>query len=229
MASPDRRPIFHQRWRDLLFLHWPLSAGGLRPRMPAGLELDLFEGHAWLTLIPFVIAESRPTGLPSALASRLLEINLRTYVRGPDGEPGIYFWSLDASSVPAVIAARLLYGLPYFPAAMSMRKEGARVDYASRRRLGERGQLTASWTVGESIGVAVPGTRDHFLVERYSLYVKRWNRVYRARVRHRPYELYRVSLRTLTESLRSAGRLPVSGDLPVSHYSPGVDVEIFLP
>jgi uncharacterized protein len=229
MASLDRTPVFHQRWRDLLFLHWPLSAGGLRPRIPAGLELDLFEGQAWLTLIPFLIAESRPAGFPSALASRLLEVNLRTYVRGPDGEPGIYFWSLDASSVAAVVAARLLYGLPYFPAAMSMQKNGDRVDYASRRRLGGRGQFSASWTVGESIGVAVPGTRDHFLVERYSLYVKRWHRVYRARVRHRSYPLHRVRVHTLAESLRSAGRLPVSGDLPVIHYSPGVDVDIFWP
>ena len=56
----------------------------------------------------------------------------------------------------AVVGARLLYGLPYFPAAMSMRKEGARVDYASRRRLGGPADLTASWTIGESIGVAAP-------------------------------------------------------------------------
>src|SRR5262245_28328991 len=158
MASPDRRPIFHQRWRDLLFLHWPLSAGGLRPRMPAGLELDLFEGHAWLTLIPFVIAESRPTGLPSALASRLLEVNLRTYVRGPDGEPGIYFWSLDASSVAAVAGARLFYGLPYYLASMSMKNHGSRVEYTSRRRLGRPAALDVTWSVGERTGVAAGGT-----------------------------------------------------------------------
>ena len=113
--------------------------------MPAGLDLDLFAGQAWITLIPFLIAESRPVGWPPLLAARLLETNLRTYVRGPDGEPGIYFWSLDASSLVAVLGARLLYGLPYFPATMSMRKEGARVDYASRRR---RGRPASSWSPG---------------------------------------------------------------------------------
>ena len=206
-----------------------MSAGGLRPRIPPALELDLFEGQAWPTLIPFLIAESRPAGFPSALATRLLEINLRTYVRGPDGEPGIYFWSLDASPWRRWSAQDCCMVSRTFPRPCPCEKEGARVDYASRRRLGGPADLTASWTIGESIGVAAPGTRDHFLLERYSLYVKRWNRLDRARVRHEPYPLHQVVVRTMTESLRSAARLPGSGNPPVSHYSPGVDVDIFWP
>jgi len=91
------RAVGFQRWRELLFLHWPMPPGALRALVPAALELDLFEGTAWVTLIPFEIVESRPFGFPGALADRFLEVNLRTYVRGPDGEPGIYFWSLEAS------------------------------------------------------------------------------------------------------------------------------------
>ena len=88
------------------------------------VEVERHEGHAWITLIPFLIAESRPAWLPRMLASAFLETNLRTYVRGPDGEHGIYFFSLEAESLPAVAAARLLYGLPYFFAAMSRRVDG---------------------------------------------------------------------------------------------------------
>ena len=112
-----QRAVGFQRWRNLLFLHWAMPPG-IRPLVPAALELDLFEGAAWVTLIPFEIVESRPRGFPGALADRFLEVNLRTYVRGPGGEPGIYFWSLEASSLLAVVGARLLYGLPYFPARM---------------------------------------------------------------------------------------------------------------
>jgi len=54
--------------------------------------VERHEGHAWITLIPFLIAESRPAWLPRVLASAFLETNLRTYVRGPDGEHGIYFF-----------------------------------------------------------------------------------------------------------------------------------------
>jgi uncharacterized protein len=197
--------------------------------VPAGLDLDLFAGQAWITLIPFLIAESRPAGVPSLLAMRLLETNLRTYVRGPDGEPGIYFWSLDASSLLAVLAARLLYGLPYFPAAMSMRRDGARVDYASRRRLGKPARLEVTWTVGEPIGRAASGTREHFLIERYTLYAARGSRIHRARVRHRPYPLHRARVDTLTESLVSAAGLAAPEEAPLCHYSPGVDVDIFWP
>jgi uncharacterized protein YqjF (DUF2071 family) len=229
MARPEQRPVGRQRWRDLLFLHWPVPPGSLRRLVPAGLELDLYAGQAWITVIPFLIAESRPAGWPSAFASRLLETNLRTYVRGPDGEPGIYFWSLDASSLLAVLGARLFYGLPYFPAAMSMRADGARVDYASRRRLRGSAQLIVAWRVGEPIGFAAPDTRDHFLIERYALYVARWGRVYRARVRHPPYPLHRAHVDALTESLLSAAGLPKPAEPPLCHYSPGVDVDVFWP
>jgi len=163
MTAMQRAAGF-QRWRELLFLHWAMPPGALRPLVPAALELDLFEGAAWVTLIPFEIVESRPRGIPGALAARFLEVNLRTYVRGPDGEPGIYFWSLEASSLLAVVGARLLYGLPYFPARMSMRRAGTRVEYTSRRRFGASAELRLGWTVAEAIGTARPGTLDHFLI-----------------------------------------------------------------
>lgn len=220
-------PVGFQRWRDLLFVHWPLPPASIRPLVPAGLALDLFEGQAWVTLIPFLIAESRPVGLPRALGMRLLETNLRTYVRGPDDQPGVYFWSLEASSLLAVLGARLLYGLPYFPAAMAMRKDGARVDYWSRRRVGGPARLAVTWTIGAAQGTATAGTRDHFLVERYLLYVARGRRLYHARVRHQPYPLHHARVETLDESLLGAAGITAPGAPPLRHYSPGVDVDIF--
>ena len=202
------RTVGFQRWRELLFLHWPMPPGKLRPRVPSALELDLFEGAAWVTLIPFAIVESRPLGFPGVLADRFLEANLRTYVRGPGGEPGIYFWSLEASSLLAVVGARLLYGLPYFPARMSMRRAGPRVEYASRRRLGGSAELRLGWTVAKVFGAARPGTLDHFLIERYALYAARMRGVYRARVRHPPYPLHRASIDHLSETLRAAAGIP---------------------
>src|SRR5262249_56101604 len=103
----------------------------LRPLIPRTLDIDLFEGQAYVTLIPFFIAESRPIGLPRTLAACFLEANLRTYVCGADGGVGIYFFSLEASSLVAVVAARLLYGLPYFLAAMSIRKQRILALYPS--------------------------------------------------------------------------------------------------
>src|SRR5580765_1916758 len=222
-----QRAVGFQRWRELLFLHWPMPPGALRPLVPPALELDLFEGVAWVTLIPFEILESRPRGLPGAFASRFLEVNLRTYVRGPDGEPGIYFWSLEASSLLAVVGARLVYGLPYFPARMSMRRAGAHVEYTSRRWLGGPAELRLGWTVAEAIGAARPGTHDHFLIERYALYAPRMRGLYRARVRHPPYPLHRASIVHLSETLVAAAGIAAPTKPASIHFSPGVDVEIF--
>ena len=149
-----------QQWRNLLFIHWPVPATALRRLVPRQLDLDLYDGQAYVSLIPFLVAESRPRGIPRALAARFLETNLRTYVRSADGEPGIYFFSLDASSLLAVGVARLLYGLPYFPAVMFTRDEGPRTEYASRRRGARDAQLEVDWVLGNPVGTARPGTRD---------------------------------------------------------------------
>ena len=221
------RPVGYQRWRNLLFIHWPVPAAALRPLVPRQLHLDLYEGRAYVSLIPFFVAESRPRGLPGTLAARFLETNLRTYVRSADGEAGIYFFSLDASSRLAVGLARLLYGLPYFPAVMSMRTEGLRTEYASRRQGAHDARLEVEWMLGSPLGSARAGTEDHFLIERYSLYVRRGGAIYRARVRHGAYPLQEVTIEYLSETLLGAAGLPAPSDPPLYHYSPGVDVDIF--
>jgi uncharacterized protein YqjF (DUF2071 family) len=224
--SGARKPAGYQRWRDLLFMHWPAPPEAIRPHVPGGLEIDSFGGEAYVSVIPFVIAESRPAGAPEALASRFLETNVRTYVRTPDGEPGIYFFSLEASSLLAVVAARLLFGLPYFPAAMSMRREDSDVEYTSRRHGTRDTGVEVAWSIGDTMNPAVPGTRDHFLIERYSLYVARRGRLYRGHVRHAPYPLRRPAVRRLRQTLVGAAGLPEPTQPPFCHYSPGVDVEV---
>jgi uncharacterized protein YqjF (DUF2071 family) len=220
------RAVVRQRWRDLLFIHWPAPAERLRPLVPAELALDCLDGSAWITLIPFLIADSHPARLPAALSIAFLETNLRTYVRGPDGEPGIYFFSLEAASRFAVAAARLCYGLPYFHAVMSRRVDGPRVAYTSRRRGARDAALEVTWTVGAPREPARPGSRDHFLIERYCLYVRRRSGLHRARVRHSPYPLRGATVERLEESLLSAAGLPAPSEPMLCHHSPGVDVEI---
>ena len=218
--------MIRQRWRDLLFAHWPTAVERVRPLVPAGLAIDRHDGHAWVTLLPFLIAESRPAWMPPALASAFLETNLRTYVRGPDGEPGIYFFSLEAASLVAVAGARVGFGLPYFPAAMHRQVSGDRIVYASRRRLGPPADLRVTWTVGEPTDTATPGSREHFLIERYTLYVERRRRLFRGRVRHAPYPLRRATIESLSETLLAAAGLPAPDGPPLCQHSPGVDVEI---
>ena len=119
---PDlrRRPwVMRMRWVDLLFAHWAVDADALRTKLPDGLELDLYDGQAWLGIVPFVMEDVGPRGLPAPpAAGRFPELNVRTYVRH-EGRPGVWFLSLDAASRPAVEGARTGFGLPYFHATMS--------------------------------------------------------------------------------------------------------------
>jgi len=154
-SDSSLRPVGYQRWRNLLFIHWPVPAAALRRLVPRQLDLDLYDGQAYLSLVPFLVAESRPRGIPRALATRFLETNLRTYVRAADGEAGIYFFSLDASSLLAVSAARLLYGLPYFPAVMSVRTEGPRTEYSSRRQGARDAQLDGTTCTSGAVGQSI--------------------------------------------------------------------------
>jgi uncharacterized protein YqjF (DUF2071 family) len=222
-------PVGHQLWRDLLFLHQPVAPDVLRARIPGGLELDVFDGLGWVTLIPFAIFASRPVGVPRVLGMNFLEVNLRTYVRGPGGEPGIYFFSLEASSRVAVAGARLAYALPYFAATMRCRRDagGATIRYSSRRRR-SGAALHVTWNVGAAVGRAPPGSLDHFLIERYVLFAHRARRLYRSQVRHTPYPLYGATVSQLSESLLApAGLPPLSPRPAVMHHSPGVDVDLF--
>jgi uncharacterized protein YqjF (DUF2071 family) len=131
---PERSWVMGQTWDDLLFAHWRASPDSLRALLPAGLELDLFDDEAWIGVTPFAVTALRARGLPPLpFLSSFLELNTRTYVTA-DGKPGIWFFSLDASSELAVEGARRGYKLPYFRADMRAEWRQGWLRYESRRR-----------------------------------------------------------------------------------------------
>ena len=110
-----------QTWESLVFVHWRVSVDELRPYIPAGLEIEEFDGSAWLGIVPFRITGLRARGMvPLPGLSAFNELNVRTYVRAADGKPGVWFFSLEATSRLAVRAARRTYRLPYFDARIAL-------------------------------------------------------------------------------------------------------------
>lgn len=232
--AATRRPRLpvagYQSWRDLLFLHWPVPVEVVQPLVPARLSIDTFQGVAYLGLIPFWITGARPPLTPEWAGLRFLETNVRTYVHLDGRDPGVYFFSLDASSWAAVAGARAAYGLPYFPARMRMRRDGSRIAYRSRRLVGPAGRSQVTFEPGRYLGPAIPGTLEHFLIERYVLYADRAAGLGRAQVHHQAYPVHQATLLGLRDELIAADGLPEpAGAPPLVHYAPGVDVEIFPP
>ena len=229
--APTRRPpganAGTQRWLELAFVHWEVPVEALRPHVPARLELDTWEGKAYLGLVPFEMRDIQPSWLPGVLAQNFLETNLRTYVHLGGEEPGVWFFSLEASSWLAVTAARLGWALPYHHARMSMQRVGERIDYETVRRK-DGAKAVASWTPGRRLGASQPGTVEHFLLERYVLYAERGGKLYRGRVHHPAYEAREAELHRMEETLASAAGLPgLRGEPAFVHACDGVAVEMF--
>src|SRR5262245_23932427 len=135
---PDRPWVMTQSWHDLLFAHWRVDERVLRPLIPPAFDIDRFDGSAWLGVVPFVMSHVAARGTPALpWLSTFAELNVRTYVSPRDGKRGVFFFSLDAARLPAVVAARAMFRLPYFHARMEVTGRGGMVHYVSRRRRGD--------------------------------------------------------------------------------------------
>jgi uncharacterized protein YqjF (DUF2071 family) len=218
-----------QTWHDLLFAHWPVEAERLSPHIPGGLSLDVFAGQAWLGIVPFRMTNVAPRGVPAIPGlSAFAELNVRTYVRAHD-KPGVFFFSLDAASRPAVWSARTCLGLPYELASMQVERRGSRIHYRSRRRRSSAA-FVGTYQPRGPVFRAAPGSFAYFLTERYCLYgVHRLLGLYRLDIHHRPWPLQtaeiEVSVNTMAEPLGVVLRDPP----PVLHFAARQDVVAWAP
>jgi uncharacterized protein YqjF (DUF2071 family) len=214
------RWLVAQTWEHLLFAHWRADADALRPLLPRGVELDLWEGEAWLGVVPFTMTGTRALGLR---LPTMAELNIRTYVR-VGGELGVWFFSLDCSSPLAVATGRSVYGLRYRLARMATAVTEGRIHYVSSR---PDGAFAGSFTPLGAVHTADPGSLEHFLVERYRLYALRRGRLVSARVDHAPWPLQAASATFETNTVVPAS-IALEG-APLLHYARRVDTRIGPP
>ena len=200
--------------------------------LPAGLELDTWQGQAFVGIVPFAARHTRAPFLPPVpLLSDFYELNLRTYVHRQGRNPGVLFFSLDATSRLAVWGARALYKLPYFHASIAMESSGAVTSFSSLRvASGGRPRFACRYAPASPAAVAAPHTREFFLIERYLLYSWDGRRLRRARVWHHPYRVATAHIESLHEDVTaSAGIVMDRDDAPIAHCADDVDVRIYPP
>lgn len=217
--------VLRMKWRDLLFASWPVEPRLVQAKLPDGLEVDLHDSKAWVSLVAFVNEGLRVRGLPEGFGVDLPELNLRTYVKH-DGEPGIHFLSMDADGLVSVMGARVAFALPYYWARMSVNKEGGSVRFESERR--HAGAPAAGFSatyrpVGEEQAPA-PGSLDEFLLERYRLYTKALFGLARVDVDHEPWRVRGAEVDIARNTVFEAVGLPAPVGDPVCHYAPARDI-----
>jgi uncharacterized protein len=224
------RPVMRQRWERLTFLHWPFEPAVVQALLPPGLHADTWDGAAWVGLVPFFMRVATPGGHRVPWVSNFCETNVRSYVRDDAGRTGIWFLSLDAARLGAVVTARVTYRLPYFWSSMRLDRRGPDIAYRCQRRWpGPRAASRVRVTVGEPFSPDELTERDHFLTARWMLFSVAGGGHSFARACHRPWPLYRARVGRVDDGLVTAAGLPAPQGEPLVHYSPGADVAIGRP
>ena len=205
-----------QIWANIVWCHWPVDPAQVAAVLPAGLTPELFDGQAWVGLIPFSMERLRPVG-PFGFVTRWLrssdfgEVNVRSYVTGPDGQTGVWFCTLDADSVAAVAMANAAFGLPYRVATTNYtERDGVRRWRSTRRRDGAHAALTVT-AATESPRPAAPGL-EAFLFERYALYTRWHGRILRGELSHEPWRVRPATLDECVHDTVDRAGFRVDGD-----------------
>lgn len=225
--DPVRRAVMRQDWLDLAYLHWRVEPGSVQRLLPAGLEVDTFDGAAWVGLIPFSM---RGIGLARGPAvpyfGSFSEVNVRTYVRA-GSIPGVWFFSLDVDRLAPALVARATYRLPYCWGATSHSRDADTVTTSVHRRWPDRvGISRVTVEAGDAIEA---DDLDVFLTARWGLYSRTRSGLRYAPVDHEPWPLRSAVAHEWDDTLiRAAGLPAVSGD-PHVRFSDGVSVRIGLP
>jgi len=256
LRQTDHRPwplprgpwIQRQTWNNLLFAHWPVSPEYLRTFVPPELELDVRDGQCWIGVTPFYIDALRFRAMPSVPGlSAFPELNVRTYVTF-GGKPGVYFFSLDATSIMAIMGARTVWGLPYFYSRMLATVAGDGVRYYCERvdidrgnpsfhgnikpdpaAIRGHGEFRARYWPTGSVFRAKPGSLEHFLTERYCLYTVDRGRVYRGEIHHVAWPLQRAEAEIERNTMAQADAIVLPDVAPHLLFASKITVLIWAP
>lgn len=209
-------------WHNLCFMHWCVDADQLKARLPAGVELDLFGGEAWIGIVPFQMSGVSPRWMPNLpWMSAFPELNVRTYV-SIDGKPGVWFFSLDATNPVAVRGARYLYHLNYLDAQISVKEQCDWIHYKSTRthRRSDKAVLDCEFRgIGDSYWT-IPGTLNHWLTARYCLYVADdRGRLYRGDIDHEPWQLSDAQAIIHENSMLGGLGVDLPNEKPLLHFA----------
>ena len=219
-ALPAGKWAYYQEWNHVLFLHWKVSARELQTLLPAHLTLDLYEGTAWVSLVPFTMEKMRPNGMPAFTPiSNFHEINVRTYVTA-EGKPGVYFLNIEAQKYLSAYIARKTSGLPYEKSVIKRAINHSQHTYTSTNQV-KAFQLNAAFETGSPITHKPP--LNTWLTERYCLYLGDNGQLYRYQIHHHPWELQEVQIKNLTTAY-AIGNISLHTPPDLAHYSKGVQV-----
>ena len=229
-TAPELAPptLFDQRWLNLAFIHWPVSARSVAHLFPRGTRPDVFsDGLTYVALVPFEMqgAGFGTTSVP--YFGTFLETNIRLYSVDDEGRHGVLFRSLDTSRLAIVPFARGALGIPYTWARMRTHRDGDRITYELRRRWPKRGLRSR---VELDIGDAVePTPLEIWLTARWGAHSRVAGQTLWTPNEHDAWPLRQAVVRTLDDDLLGASGVKISGPPLRALWSPGVHTRFGRP
>lgn len=213
---PSTKWKFYQEWNNTLFIHWPVDLTELKRLVPEQLEIDLFEGRAWISLVVFRMKKIRPKNFPAfPPISNFDEINIRTYVKYK-GKAGVQFLSIEAASKFSCHIATNLSQLPYRYSKMSRKKE----TFKSWNSI-HNDKLELQYKIGQKLNDKLD--LDKWLTERYALFQDFGNTINKFEIHHLEWPIFKVELIKLHCCYPRFSKL-MRQEASKVHYSPGVQV-----
>ncbi|WP_216830153.1 YqjF family protein [Alkalihalobacterium elongatum] len=230
-TNPSGNWVMRQTWSSLLFAHYKVPKSLIRSVIPTCFEVETFEEEAWISVVPFFMSGIRARGLPELpFTPSFPELNVRTYITF-NGRPGVYFFSLDASSKVAVSLANLTYNLPYMNANMSCVSKEREIEFTSERtdNRANKGVFSAKYFPVSDVYFAKPGTLEHWLTERYSLFVTKGMGIYEGRINHKPWPLQRAEVQFGVNTVAQSVGIPIEDPPDLLQYSNKLKVVVWPP
>ncbi|AGB38294.1 YqjF family protein [Natronococcus occultus] len=219
-ASPKAPYVGAMTWRKGLFVHWPIDPEALRPHVPDQLTLETRDGQAWLSVLPFVLADAGVRGTPAFTRVSITELNVRTYVEHR-GDPALYFFSVDVDNPVVGESIGRATRLPVYTARMSLKDDGDWIEFSSERRRSETGnpaRFAASYRPDGDVSPPETGSLAYWLTERRRFYAPSGRGVMGAEIAHDPWPLQPAEATIQANTMFAANGLPSPTADPVVHY-----------
>lgn len=213
---PTEKWKFYQEWNDAVFLHWEVDLQELQKLVPDDLEIDLYNGKPWVSLVAFTMENIRPRNTPAfSPISNFHEINIRTYVK-KDNKTGVYFLSIEGGNQLSCKIAKAISELPYRYSKMT--RQGT--SYNSEN-LECNDKLHLKYEVGQQL--KEKGELDKWLTERYALFQDSETSINLFEIHHIQWPTYEIDIKEIDVEYRRFNDL--LNNLPdKKHYSTGVQV-----
>jgi len=213
---PKENWKFYQEWNNAIFLHWQVDLSELQKLVPKELEIDLFEGKPWVSVVAFTMEKIRPKNLPYfPPISNFDEINIRTYIKSGN-KTGVYFLSIEGGKV---ISCKIAKGISELPYRYSKINRTAN-QYISKNSM-FNDELNIEYTVGKEISSKT--SLDKWLTERYALFQDSEKSINEFEIHHLEWPVSNIDIHKLELSYQRFATLLQNKPNKVQ-YSKGVKV-----